>query len=296
MEEGVMTKPLFKRITEQIVADLERGVAPWVKPWTGSTDPVPHNATSGRHYRGINHLLLGMRCYADGYTTNGWLTYRQAQTLGGRVRRGEQGTTVIYYQPVEDEPEDSVGSVSRSRALLRAFTVFNLDQTEGLEGLRPDNTDEIPWEPYAEAERVMDQSGADIRHQGDKAFYAPGSDRIVLPIRSVFDTADGYYATALHELAHWTGHKSRLDRDFTGRFGTEAYAVEELIAEISAAFLCDHCRIPSRLQHSAYIASWLKVLNNDHRAIFNAASHAQKAADYLLAPADQSPQATLNAA
>jgi antirestriction protein ArdC len=169
-----MKKPLYTRITEQIVADLESGVAPWVKPWTGSADPTPHNASTGRHYRGINHLLLGMRCYAGGYTTNGWVTYRQAQALGGQVRRGEQGTTVVYYQPVEDEAEDSVGSVSRSRALLRAFTVFNLDQTEGLEALRSAEEVEIPWEPYAEAERVMDQSGADIRHQGDKAFYAPG--------------------------------------------------------------------------------------------------------------------------
>lgn len=272
-----MKQSIYTRITHEIVADLERGLAPWVKPWTGSADPIPHNAATGRRYRGINHLLLGMRCYALGFRTNGWLTYRQARDLGGHVRKGEHGTTVVYYQPVEQTDEEE-----KKWAVLRAFTVFNLDQTEGLEALLPSDDVEIPWEPLAEAERVITESGADVRHQGDKAFYAPSRDCVVMPTKSAFETANGYYATALHELSHWTGHKSRLGRDLTGRFGSEAYAAEELIAELSAAFLCDHCRIPSRLQHSAYIAGWLKVLNDDHRAIFTAASHAQKAADYLL--------------
>lgn len=272
-----MKQSMYTRITHEIIADLERGVPPWAKPWTGSADPIPHNAATGRRYRGINHLLLGMRCYALGYRTNGWLTYRQARHLGGHVRRGEHGTTVVYYQPVEQTDEEE-----RKRAVIRAFTVFNLDQTAGLEALAPEDSAEIPWEPHAQAERVITQSGADIRHQGGKAFYAPSRDCIVMPTKSAFETADGYYATVLHELSHWTGHPGRLDRSLTGRFGSEAYAVEELIAELSAAFLCAHCRIPGRLQHSSYIASWLKVLGNDHRAIFTAASHAQKSADYLL--------------
>lgn len=279
-----MKQSIYTRITHEIIADLERGVAPWVKPWTGSADPIPHNAATGRRYRGINQLLLGMHCFAVGYRTNGWLTYRQARELGGHVRKGEQGTTVVYYQPIEDQDEEmtSGSSVSKGGAIMRAFTVFNLDQTEGLDALRSDDSAETPWEPHAEAERVITVSSADVRHRYGEAYYVPSSDLIVMPSKSAFETADGYYATALHELSHWTGHKSRLDRELTGRFGSEAYAVEELIAEISAAFLCDHCRIPSRLQHSAYIASWLKVLNDDHRAIFTAASHAQKAADFLL--------------
>ncbi|MFT4767448.1 MAG: antirestriction protein ArdC [Glaciecola sp.] len=135
----------------------------------------------------------------------------------------------------------------------------------------------IPWNPHESAEQVIDQSEADVRHQGFQALYTPSRDCIYLPQRSSFPTADGYYAPALHELSHWTGHKPRLDRDLAGRFGSEAYAVEELIAELSAAFLCAHCRIPGQLQHSPYIASWLRVLKCDKRAIFTAAAQAQKA-------------------
>ena len=281
-----MKRSIYERITDAIVVDLEQGVAPWVKPWNGSADPVPHNAATRRAYRSINHLLLGMRCYADGYRTNGWLTFRQAQERGGTVRRGEKGTTVVLFKPL-DQDEASVSSFSKPRAVIRAFTVFNIDQTEGLDDLVPTADAPIPWDPHESAECVIDQSGADIRHQGFQAFYASSRDCVYLPERSSFPSADGYYATALHELSHWTGHKSRLNRDFSGRFGSEAYAVEELIAELSAAFLSAHCRIPGQLQHSNYIASWLKVLNSDKRAIFMAAAQAQKAADYLLKPMGQ---------
>lgn len=290
-----MKQSIYERITDAIVADLELGVAPWVKPWSGSADPVPHNAATQRPYRGINHLLLGMRCYADGYRTNGWLTFRQAQERGGTVRRGEKGATVVLFKPL-DQDEGSVSSVSKPRAIMRAFTVFNIDQTEGLNELVPAADTSIPWDHHESAERVIDQSGADIRHQGFQAFYAPSRDCVYLPLRSSFPTADGYYATALHELSHWTGHKSRLARDFSGRFGSEAYAVEELIAELSAAFLSAHCRIPGQLQHSSYIASWLKVLKSDKRAIFMAAAQAQKAADYLLTPMSQQPEVSQQAA
>lgn len=290
-----MKQSIYERITDAIVADLEQGVVPWIKPWTGSADPVPHNAATQRAYRGINHLLLGMRCYTDGYRTNGWLTFRQAQERGGTVRRGEKGATVVLFKPL-DQDEAPVSSVRKPRTIIRAFTVFNIDQTEGLDDLEPTADASIPWDPHESAERVIDQSGADIRHQGFQAFYAPSRDCVYLPQRSSFPTADGYYATALHELSHWTGHKSRLDREFSGRFGSEAYAVEELIAELSAAFLSAHCRIPGQLQHSSYIASWLKVLKSDKRAIFTAAAQAQKAADYLLKPMGQQPEVSQQAA
>ena len=287
-----MKESIYTRVTQEIVADLERGVAPWVKPWSGTASPLPHNAATGHCYRGINHLLLGIRCCAQGFASNGWITYRQAMKLGGNVRRGERGTSVVYYQPIDPKADDesSVSFGSTPRALLRVFTVFNLDQVEGLEALVPGVSGDIPWEPYEAADDVIERSGADIRHQGGAAFYAPATDRIVLPVRSAFATADGYYATALHELSHWTGHASRLNRQMSGRFGSEDYAFEELVAEISSAFLCGHCAIQGQLQHSSYIASWIKALNEDHRAIFRAASQAQHAADYLLgrAPAAQS--------
>ena len=283
---------IYTRITREIVADLEHGVAPWVRPWGGTASALPHNAATGHSYRGINHLLLGMRCCSQGFASNGWITFRQAMKLGGKVRRGERGTSVVYYQPIDPEANDegSVSSVGSSRAVLRVFTVFNLDQVEGLEALIPDVSGDIPWEPYKAADDVIERSGADIRHRGGAAFYSPATDRIVLPMRSAFGTADGYYATALHELSHWTGHASRLSRQISGTFGSEDYAFEELVAEISSAFLCAHCAIQGQLQHSSYIASWIKVLNDDHRAIFRAASQAQHAADYLLgtAPAAQS--------
>lgn len=278
-----MKESIYTRVTHQILADLEQGVAPWVKPWGGTASALPHNAATGHHYRGINHLLLAMRCCALGYASNGWLTFRQALTLGGSVRRGERGASVVYYQPVDPASQaDSVSSGSTPRAVLRVFTVFNLDQIDGVETLLPDGSTNIAWEPYAAAENVIQASGADIRHQGGAALYSPAIDRILLPMRSAFDTADGYYATALHELSHWTGHPSRLHRDLSGRFRSEAYAMEELIAELSSAFLCAHCTIQGQLQHSSYIASWIRVLKNDHRAIFTAASQAQHAADYLL--------------
>jgi antirestriction protein ArdC len=287
-----MKESIYTRITREIVADLEHGVAPWVRPWGGTASALPHNAATGHCYRGINHLLLGMRCYAQGFASNGWITFRQATKLGGSVRRGERGTSVVYYQPIDPKADDEGcgGFGSKPRAVLRVFTVFNLDQVKGLEALIPDVSGDIPWAPYEAADNVIEQSGADIRHQGGAAFYSPTIDRIVLPMRSAFGTADGYYATALHELSHWTGHPSRLNRQMSGRFGSEDYAFEELVAEISSAFLCAHCAIQGQLQHSSYIASWIKALNDDHRAIFRAASQAQHAADYLLgtAPAAQS--------
>lgn len=284
---------LYQTVTEQIICALEAGTPPWVCPWTGGdADSNPANLSTGRAYRGINVLLLNLQSMARGYASNRWLTYLQTQQLGGHVKRGELGTAIVFFKmheigeaPQAGEPVAPAGTETDHRVipLLRAFTVFNLDQVEGL----PDALQQRPhsdpdWNPIACAEQVLDQSGAVIRHGGMRAFYRPTDDFIQLPPRPTFTTAADYYATALHELTHWTGHPARCDRPLGKRQGIDAYAFEELVAEMGAAFLTNHCRIPGQLQHASYIASWLQALRNDRRLIFTAASQAQRAADYLL--------------
>ena len=279
---------IYQTITDRIIQTLETGTAPWVRPWSVEADPFPRNVLSQRPYRGINHVLLGMEAYTRGYTTNQWLTFRQAQQLGGFVRKGERSSTIIYYEArvVEKEPAEPVADgddpEKRFIPLLKVFHVFNLDQIEQLpEKYRPTPPD-FTWDAGPLPQQIIDSAGADIRHQGFKAFYSPPNDRIYLPAQAHFADAGAYYSTALHELCHWTGHPSRLGRKLGNRFGDAAYAMEELVAELGSAFLAAHCRLDGTLQHANYIASWLDVLQRDKRAIFVAAAQAQKAADYLL--------------
>jgi len=280
-----MNHDLYAETTARIVAALERGVAPWVRPWALGADTLPMNAGSQRPYRGVNVLLLALENEAHGYPRNRWLTYRQAAELGGQVRRGEGGTTIVFWRlrkaatadPVDDPPDVT----ERVIPLLRAYTVFNVAQVDGL----PAALTEVAapaWAPEAKAEALLADSGALIRHGGAKAYYCPGTDDVHLPPRHLFASADRYYNVALHELTHWTSHESRCDRQLGKRFGDDAYAAEELIAEMGAAFLCAHCRIDGELRHADYLASWIKVLRTDMRAIFVAATKAQQAADYLL--------------
>ena len=279
---------LYASITARIIAALERGVAPWVRPWSEDVDGAAVNASSRRPYRGINAVLLGLEAGSKGYPLNRWLTYRQAAELGARVRRGEHGTTVVLWKlrkisatadsyPESDEPDLH----ERVIPLLRAFTVFNVDQLEDVPpALRA--VDRVAWDPHARAEELLLMSGVTIRHGGSRAFYRPSDDEIHLPPPRAFPDAGSYYATALHEAIHATSHPSRCNRQLTGRFGDAAYAAEELTAEIGAAFLCGHCRIDGDLRHAEYIGSWLKVLRGDKRAIFVAATRAQQASDFLL--------------
>ena len=298
---------LYTRITDKIVTQLQAGTIPWIRPWSGDDDPFPRNALSQRPYRGINTILLGLETQLQGYASNEWLTFRQAHQLGATVRRGASSTPIIWYElrVVEkaDEAfvhaaEDPAPPDKRFFPLIKAFNVFNLDQIDGLpEHVRPSEVRPPAWDPCLKAEQIIEGSGAEIRHSGFRAFYSPPNDLIYLPARSAFKDEAGYYGTALHELAHWTGHGSRLGRKLGRRFGESAYAMEELVAEMSAAFLSAHCRLEGRLQHASYIASWLEVLERDARAVFVAAAQAQKAADYLLeqaglrAPAEVVPQA-----
>jgi antirestriction protein ArdC len=273
---------LYQSVTDRIVAALEAGTPPWVKPWTANADSgLPVNAGTRRPYRGINVVLLMLEAMSRGYNHNAWLTYRQATALGGQVRAGSTGTTVVFFRRIE-VPEAETDLSPRVIPLLRSFTVFNLDQIDNLPAQFTKPAEPPAWNSLDAAEYVLTASGADIRYAGNSAYYHPPTDRIQLPARSSFASADAHYATAFHELAHWSGAASRLDRDLKGRFGDNAYAAEELIAEISSAFVCAHLGIEGKLQHAAYVHSWISVLRSDKRAVFTAAAKAQAAADFLL--------------
>ena len=287
---------VHQRVTDKIIRDLEQGTRSWIKPWSrsgqaASVRPLRHDGTP---YRGINVLILWSEAIAHGYSSITWMTYRQAQALGAQVRKGEQGATVVYAKAIEHADEDPVtGEEAIQRIpLLRAYTVFNIEQIEGL----PAQPAAVPaHEPVSTRIESVDAfitaTAAKVVHKGNRACYFPSADRIEMPpYRQFIDTptssaAEGYYATLLHELVHWTSPKHRCDRDLGRRFGDNAYAREELVAEIGAAFLCADLGVAldPRPDHAAYLASWLAVLKSDRRAIFTAAALAQKAVDWLAA-------------
>ena len=275
---------LYASVTDKIIAALEAGTAPWVCPWSkGHGSALPANLASSRPYRGINVLLLNMQQMAHGYPSNRWITFQQAKALGGNVRKGEHGTGIVFFKMLERDEAANDPGARKVIPLLRSFTVFNAAQVDGL----PQALTAIPappqgWTPIGAADELLARSGATIRHSGDRAFYRPADDLIYMPPREAFAEPSAYYATALHELTHWTGAESRCNRELRGRQHIEAYAFEELVAEMGAAFLSSHCGLPGELQHASYIASWLTALKNDKRLIFTASSLAQKAADFLL--------------
>jgi len=285
-------RDIYQEVTNTIIAELEAGAAPWVKPWTtgAASCGLPYNASTKAPYSGVNILLLWDVGIRRGYTVPAWMTYRQAQARGANVRKGEKGAGIVFTKrvPVKGEADDDVGEDTttgpRMRGFLKHYTVFNVAQIDGL----PEEIAPTP-QPLSEDQRIeraeafIAATGADIRHGGDKAYYAPHPDFVALPFPQDFTDAASYYATANHELGHWTGHKSRLDRDFSGRFGDQAYAAEELVAELTCAFVCAALGIQGELRHAGYIESWLKLLKSDKRAIFTAASKASAAADFLLA-------------
>ena len=300
-----MTHDLYQVVTDRIVAALEVGTAPWIKPWSSDFDGVPINAGSNRPYRGVNRLLLTMEAFARGYRRNAWLTYRQAKEFGGQVRGGQRGAQIVFYRLREVPQAEIERSEDEAKPkvipLLRAYTVFNVAQVDGLPArLNPPAPSQPAWAPQEAAEGLLSSSGAQIEHGGSMAFYSPLDDHIQLPRREAFKDAGSYYATGLHELIHWTGHPSRLDRQLGRRFGEAAYAAEELLAEMGGAFLCASCRIDGHLQHAEYIGEWLKVLKQDKRAIFTASTKAQQAADYIESkvgtPPEERAEAELEAA
>jgi antirestriction protein ArdC len=280
---------LYTRVTERVIADLEAGVRPWTKPWDarntyGAGLPVRHN---GLPYRGVNVLILWGEALDKGYNCPVWMTFRQALTLGASIRKGEHGSMVVYADRFTRIETDANGDeVEREIPFLKAYTVFNVAQINGL----PAQFYVNPGRPVDKlqlieaAERFFDATAAVIRHGGDVAYYAPGPDVIQLPWPEAFRDAESYAATKAHEVTHWTSHPGRLARDFGAkRFGDTGYAREELVAEIGAAFLCAQLQITvePRQDHAAYIAHWLQLLREDKRAIFAAAAHAQRAVDFL---------------
>jgi antirestriction protein ArdC len=280
-----MHRDLYQEVTDRIVTAIEAGTLPWVKPWSVASEPRPINASTLRPYRGINCILLGLEAQLQGYARSRWLTYRQANELGACVRKGARGTTIVFYKPLQVPADKGAGTEpveTRVIPLLRAFVVFNVEQVEGLPGELTSDAGSPSWEAHAEAEALVGRSGAAVKHGTAAAYYSPSSDSVYLPDRHAFADQAAYYPTLLHELVHWTGHPARCARDLVGRFGDAAYAMEELVAELGSAFLCAHCHIDGRLQHASYVASWLKVLKNDKRAIFTASTKAQAAADFLL--------------
>lgn len=283
---------LYTRITEKIVADLDKGVRPWLKPWSAEITtgrivrPLRHN---GVPYRGINTIMLWGAAMERGYRNPTWLTFRQAQELGGHVRKGEAGQLVVYASTLtRTETDDMTGEENaREIPFLKGYTVFNVEQCEGLPDQYRVELPQVEARPMARldaAERFFAATGARVVHGGNRAYYAEGADLVAMPPFETFRDAESHAATLAHELVHWTKHKSRLARDLGRvRFGDEGYAREELVAELGSAFLCADLGITPEVRedHAAYIGSWLKALSNDRRLIFTAASHAQRAADYL---------------
>ena len=282
-------RDVYQDVTNTIIAALQSGTPPWVHPWDAG-ELRPLNLSSGRHYRGINVVLLNLRARQCGYRLNRWLTYQQAKALGAHVRKGEQGTDVILFKLHElgsQTPPDCEGSAEERRVipLMRSFTVFNAAQIADLPAaMLPEPAQKAIWQACEAAEAILETSGADIRHGGSRAYYNHTEDRIQLPEREAFASATDYARVALHELTHWTGAPSRCNRPLLGRQHIEAYAFEELVAEMGAAFLCNHCGLQATLQHAAYIESWLKALKSDKKLIFTAATQAQRAADFVLTP------------
>ena len=283
---------LYQTVTNQIIAALEAGAPPWSPPWLDGTDWTPRNLTSRRPYRGVNVLLLNMVAARQGYPDHRWLTFRQAAEFGAHVRKGERGTPIVFFKMTEigqfEARSASEGSAAKVVPLLRSFIVFNSAQIDGLPE-RLQRRPQIPWAPRDEAEMLIAASGARLVHGGDRACYAPTDDVIRMPGRDCFPSVEAYYATALHELTHWTAATSRCNRPLGMRHGIAAYAFEELIAEMGSAFLSAHCGLTARIEHASYVDSWLDALRRDKRLIFVAASKAQAAADYLLRLGDSLP-------
>jgi antirestriction protein ArdC len=272
----------YEKVTQAIIDRLEAGVVPWRCPWSAIRPQSIHK----RAYHGINALLLS----SLGHTSPYWATFKQIQSMGGKVVKGQKGTPVVFWKMLQSEDIDPITNKPKIIPFLRYYVVFNLDQTEGVEPPTAETPCLIP-DPIAAADAIVDgyQDGPAISYEGTRAFYRPAADTVTVPRMEHFDSVPGFYDTLFHELIHSTGHPSRLNRssltDTNARFGSDPYAKEELVAEMGAAFLCSASQIdipPILDNEAAYIASWLRALKNDNKLVITAASQAQKAADWIL--------------
>lgn len=286
---------LYTKVTDQIVTLLQQGTVPWIKPWsTTAGHNTPCNAVSGRAYSGINTLLLWASA-THSYPTPRFLTFGQAQRLGSTVNLGEKGFKIYFVKQLPAKVTPEGDDDKRAGTMLREYTVFNIAQCSRLPDnvLNPEPPRIINHDRRCElADYFLSSTGARIIEGAGSAFYSPGNDSISLPGWNQFHNSDSFYDVAFHELTHWTGAKKRLDRDLKNRFGTQAYAAEELIAELGSSYLCAEFGFDTTKNSAAYIQSWIELLKSDNRAIFTAASKASKAADYLrqLALQHEDPQ------
>lgn len=276
-----MRESVYALVTERIIQQLEAGSIPWVKPWAVS---LPYNAVSKRPYSGVNVLLLWHTASERGYKSSAWLTYKQAEELGGHIRKGEKSTLVVYGSSYQKKVETESGEeLEERRNFLKQYRLFNVEQAEGLPAEFYEVKGAEPFEDRREeVEAFIGSMGATVKHGGVRAAYNRREDVIKLPPLEAFKDAHGYYYTALHEHGHWTGHESRLNRQFGQRFGDHAYAFEELVAELTSSFVAARLGIKADLQDVSYIGSWLKILKSDNAAIFTAARRAEEAAEYLF--------------
>lgn len=281
-------------ITDQIIADIESGKAKgndWVMPWHSVSGGMPINLASGKAYRGVNVLALWASAARGGFSASTWATFKQWQAVGASVRKGSKGTKIVFFKPIVVDTanvDDSGERLDETRMIAKAYTVFNADQVDGWKEPETDRTGD-GVDAINAADDVINASGADIRHGGNRACYIPSIDAINMPERDSFvDTehssaTENYYSTLFHELTHWSGADHRMNRKFSKRFGDSAYAFEELVAEFGAAFHCASLGITAtpRADHAQYIDNWLRILKGDKRAIFTAASKAAQSVDYV---------------
>ncbi|BDC49816.1 hypothetical protein F183_A21320 [Bryobacterales bacterium F-183] len=282
-------RDIYQSITDQIAQAIEDGAATFQMPWRNS-DGFPYspiNAVSKNAYRGINVLVLWAAAQRRGFSSGLWATFKQWQTLGGQVRKGERATTAVlwkFFDTKDNETEVESGDSANARRIpmVREYTLFNVAQVDGYEmkpGAKPSKNERIE-----EAERFFSGLEISLGAGGNRAYYCPTSDSVFMPPFEAFKQPLFYYSVLAHETTHWSGAERRLNRDLEGRFGSDSYAMEELIAELGAAFLCAKLNLPSdpRLDHAPYVATWLKVFKNDKKALFTAAARAQEAADWLV--------------
>jgi antirestriction protein ArdC len=280
---------IYDEVTARIIAEMEQGRLPWVKPWDagGAGLGLPRSAATRKPYSGINILILWDAAMARGYAAQEWMTLRQCNELGGHIRKGEHGTAACYADSfipkAERERATQEGNDPNRVPFLKRFILFNIEQCEGLPAhIVPPPAPHPTGDLWAQADRFAAAAGATICEGGCEAYYNSTSDFIRMPPAASFISAEDYGATLYHELGHWTAHPSRLNRDLRNRYGSTAYAREELIAELTSAFLCAGFGIVPKVRHADYLANWLAVLKGDSRAIFHAASQASKASDFLL--------------
>lgn len=282
-----MSQDNYQIITDAVLELMAKHGTDWTKPWQAQASLGHCNVQSGKPYNGTNIFLLAVSAMKQEFSSNEWGTYKQWQSKGANVKKGQKGTKIIFFDKIKIEDKET--EQEKMIPMLKGFTVFNADQVDGYES-KPVEPVAMVKDRDARAEALIAATGADIRYGGDRAFYVPSQDFVQMPVLEDFkgtetsSDIEAYYSTMFHELTHWTGNKARLDRKMVGRFGSNAYAFEELIAELGAVFLTCQVgiNVAPRPDHAKYLNNWLEVIKSDKRAMVKAFAQAQKASDYIL--------------